>query len=1300
MDNAGRSYRTKQGNWERGAAATDKAENWRANDQFRGQNMRPEGGQQGKKNQGGPYKASPKKGGLGPLSYSPGGYRGGHSPLQRDDQWFTGFENSCLNQEDNWRGRTQQPWRRTTQGEVLTENMDQGRRDAADAHKQGNRRRNRKTKNALAKEDRSLGNEESTSSFEDRQNVQQAEKQLLKEEIYFLKRKPHNNPGAFYTCALCDVTLDSIPHAYKHIRDKRHKKKARQKQEQLMLTEIQPPGPEQISAVTAALEAVVQEHGLNDQDVEKRRCVVSLMQNLLLSVLPEIRLRPYGSSCTKFGFKDSDVNIDIQYPPHMHQPDVLLLVKDCLSVSPLFINVEADFHARVPVVMCTDKMSGLICKVSAGNDNAFQTTTYLSSLADREPLLHPLVVGLRRWAQICEIDRAEEGGLPTYVFGLMVIYFLQKRREPLLPTYLNQELKVFSLSKLPDFNLTHAEEGYLHWSYTPSSKEPPQQAGSSCLDGKVPLVFPNSHPAVEIGRLWIEMLRFYSLEFKMDDYVISVRTGAVLSRDMKDWPKRRIAVEDPFAVKRNVARSLSSQQMYDYIFHCLKSTYKYFALPPNTPAAHRKRETKQGQTPGTMPDAPSEDPACLSDFSQLSLQSKTTRPAMENGPDDSDCIIEDEEEIEECSDSDEEREKEKVDPGKSSLSEEDEDEEEDVDVDTHGRQHLDSFTTEEEDIFQVDEISGEDLLSDEEAPDLDTPGLLDEEEEVELEPGPSKKSPEEEKPPKQTRSAYEFTRQAFTRGKSHTVVCSLCKRDGHLKKDCPEDFKKVELEPLPPMTPEFLRVLNSVCEQCYTDFAPDELEQDVKESILQDLETFVRKQFSGARLQLFGSSKNGFGFRMSDLDICMMLEGRDNMHNSDCTNIIKGLARHLKKHPALRNILPITTAKVPIVKFLHRSSSLEGDISLYNTLGLHNTHLLATYAAIDARVKILCCAMKIFAKTCDIGDASRGSLSSYAYTLMVLFFLQQRNPPVIPVLQEIYNGKKKPEVLVDGWNVYFHDDLKTLPSVWPEYRKNTETVGELWLGLLRFYTEDFDFKEHVVCIRQHACLTTFNKQWTSKYIVIEDPFDLNHNLGAGLSRKMTNFIMKAFINGRRLFGTPVKMRLPISPSVMEYFFDAAVLTGGELAPNDRCCRICGKIGHYMKECPMRKKGRHRRDSENLQDSGEEGKDQVRPKNESWRKRDPAEMRCCFLCGSTSHIKRDCQLNRVPAGFQKGNVKMERFAPPTAAQPKNLREKEKQGLTLQEEKRGRKQQNVILSPQAGSLACRNATRPGHRKSPVE
>nr|XP_046241304.1 terminal uridylyltransferase 7 isoform X2 [Scatophagus argus] len=1298
MENLGRPKRARHGDWEREAAA-DKVENWRIQDQGRGQHFRSEGGQQGK-SQGGLYRASPKKGGLGPMSYSPGGFRGGHSPLQRDDfRWFSGPENSGGSRDDNWRGRSQQQpqqhWRRNSQGEGAEEYREQGRSEANDgsAHKSGRKRRNRNKKKAFAEENRGL--EESTLSAKDMRSLRLAERRLNKDEIYCLKKRSHSNPSALYTCALCDVLLESLSDANRHIRDKRHKKKARERQEQVMLIEILPPGPEQISAVSAALAAVVGEHGLNDEDVVKRQSVVALMQDLLLSVLPEIRLRLYGSSCTKFGFKDSDVNIDIQYPPHMHQPDVLMLVKDNLSVSPLFVDLEADFHARVPVVICKEKNSGLVCKVSAGNENAFQTTSYLSALSNREPVLLPLVLGLRRWAQICVIDHAEEGGLPPYVFALMVIYFLQQRKESLLPTYLKQDIKVFSLSRLSDFNLTHVDEdGYLHWAYTPSSKESSQPAEGSCIKGKVPLVFQTPHLPVEVGLLWVEMLRFYSLEFNTADNVISVRTSVVLSREMKDWPKKRIAVEDPFAVKRNVARTVNSQQMYEYILHCLKTTYKYFALPLNTPAASHKTRAQRGPIKGANVKALNEE--IVSDFSQLSFQSQQENDPdiVENGPEDSDCIIEEEEEVEEYSDSDEEREKEKADLGKSSLSEDEEDEDVDIDVGTGNRHHLDSFTTEDEEIFPVDEISGEELLSDVEGPDLDTLGSMDEEDEEEgeevdlapplLEDTVKDESPENETQ-KQSKLSYEFTRQAFTRGKSHMVVCSLCKRDGHLKKDCPEDFKKVQLDPLPPITPEFLGILNQVCEQCYTDFAPDELEMSVREHILQDLETFVRRQFAGARLQLFGSSKNGFGFRQSDLDICMVLEGQETINDIDCITIIESLARLLKKHPGVKNILPITTAKVPIVKFYHVRTSLEGDISLYNTLALHNTHLLASYAAIDRRVKILCYVMKVFAKMCDIGDASRGSLSSYAYTLMVLFFLQQRNPPVIPVLQEIYDGKKKPEVLVDGWNVYFFDDLKALPSRWPQYGKNTETVGELWLGLLRFYTEDFDFREHVVCIRQHDRLTTFNKQWTSKYIVIEDPFDLNHNLGAGLSRKMTNFIMKAFINGRTVFGTPVKAFPPVYPSQMEYFFDPEVLTEGEVAPNDRCCRICGKIGHFMKDCPMRKKSKHRKDSErrpehqrDKMDTGEDSKDQVRHKSEHWRKRDALEMRCCYLCGSSAHIKKDCQLYKSPAG----TVKKENFYSPSSAHLRNLREKERQGSPVQEENKKRKQQNVILSPQAG------------------
>uniref|UniRef100_A0A8K9X8S6 CCHC-type domain-containing protein n=1 Tax=Oncorhynchus mykiss TaxID=8022 RepID=A0A8K9X8S6_ONCMY len=981
----------------------------------------------------------------------------------------------------------------------------------------GRNRRNHNWRRGLGEEDHGPVVDESALSAKELLGLKQAEDKIGREKIFRLKKRSHSNPSAVYSCSLCEVLLDSVSDAHRHMKDKWHKRRAKERCEEEMLTEIAPPRAEQVAAVGMALEGVVRERGMSDQDVENRQKIVSNMQEVLTAVLPEVKLRLYGSSCTKFGFKDSDVNIDIQFPPHVSSPAYL------------YSNLEVDFHARVPVVICKDKDSGLVCKVSAGNDNACLTTSFLFELSSREPLLLPLVLGFRHWAWICHVDRAEEGGLPSYVLALMVIYFLQQRKRPVLPAYLGHEVHTQSCFNLFTRTNTHTHPGViiLHWSLSSAIKpvETPKLI-TVCFSAVSP-------PSV--GLLWVEMLRFYSLEFNMTECVISVRTSLVVSRDAKDWPKKRIAVEDPFAVKRNVARTLNSQQMYEYILHCLKSTYKYFALPLSLPSANHKMAGPRGANykQGPRQKALSDVSRVQSGLSSLKLESQAANGQKgEAGfKQDSDCMVEEEEES--PSDSDNEGE----DLGKNSLSEEEEEDEE-LDEEVYPRHHLDSVNTEDEELFPLDEVS-EELLSDEEGPDLDTPSSLDEEEVA---------SPKQD---------------------SHTVVCSVCKRDGHLKKDCPEDFQRVQLAPLPPMTPAFLKTLNTVCQQCYRDFAPDDVELGVREHILQDLESFVKRQFTGARLRLFGSSKNGFGFKQSDLDICMVLDGQETAEGLDCISIIESLARLLRKHPGLRNILPITTAKVPIVKFYHARTGLEGDISLYNTLALHNTRLLASYAAIDPRVKILCYVTKVFAKLCDIGDASRGSLSSYGFTLMVLFYLQQRNPPVIPVLQEIYDEEKKPEVLVDGWNVYFYDDLDKLPERWQQ--KNLESVGALWLGLLQFYTETFDFREYVISIRQSAALTTFNKQWTSKYIVIEDPFDLNHNLGAGLSRRMTNFIMKAFINGRSVFGTTVKAYPPEYTSPMEFFFDPEVLTEGQLAPNDRCCRICGKIGHFMKDCPMRRK---------------------------------------------------------------------------------------------------------------------------------
>ncbi|XP_051929272.1 terminal uridylyltransferase 4 isoform X1 [Hippocampus zosterae] len=1016
--------------------------------------------------------------------------------------------------------------------------------------------------------------------------LRQAEERLNRDYIHKLLKHSPEYPKYQYICKLCSVHIEHIQAAHKHIKEKRHKKNIMEKQEENELRALPPPNTLQLRAIDTAVLEAARQKGISEEDFDHRKAVVTRMEDIIKKHLSACTLSLYGSCLTRFAFKTSDINIDVIHPSRMTQPEVLIQVLDILKNSTEFSEVVSDFHAKVPAIICRDVKSGLICKVSAGNDVACLTTNHMAALAKLEPRLVPLVLAFRYWARLCHIDCQAEGGIPSYSFALMVIFFLQQRKEPILPVYLGHWIDGFDVKHVDEYHLTGIQSDmYVQWEHRPSStmdghvenQNDARGEGRSKPERSKPDKAQISHglarltfelcEEVSLGQLWLELLRFYTLEFGLEEYIVSIRLKVLLSREMKNWPRRRLAIEDPFALKRNVARSLNSQMVFEYIQERFRTAYKYFACPQ-----------KKGR---------------MEQKSKMGGKQESTLSQVEKKGHASVCAN-------------------KIETNLSKLTDENiqmtfQQSKDDDEILSDNKARSDLSTEEDERLLDGSlmamALSEESKASKHSS--LPINGLLHEELKGEEEENCFS---EKEGVATSEELHYIFDKMIFTGGKPPNVVCSICKRDGHLKDECPDDFKKIELKLLPPMNNHFREILNGLCKLCHYELAPTHAEQQKREQILASLERFIRKEYNDkAQLCLFGSSKNGFGFHDSDLDICMTLEGHKTAEKLNCKEIIEGLAKVLKKHAGLRNILPITTAKVPIVKFEHRQSGLEGDISLYNTLAQHNTRMLAMYAALDQRVQFLGYMMKVFAKRCDIGDASRGSLSSYAYILMVLYFLQQRQPPVIPVLQEIFNGTSVPQRRVDGWNAYFFDDLEDLRLRQrnTQVELNTESVGELWLGLLRFYTEEFDFKEHVISIRQKKRLTTFEKQWTSKCIAIEDPFDLSHNLGAGVSRKMTNFIMKAFINGRKLFGTPF---YPAPGTEADYFFDAKVLTDGELAPNDRCCRICGKIGHYMKDCPKR-----RRMKKKENDKDEDVKDEEREQKD----------RRCFQCGDTGHVRRDC-----------------------------------------------------------------------------
>ncbi|CAL1267375.1 unnamed protein product [Larinioides sclopetarius] len=634
-----------------------------------------------------------------------------------------------------------------------------------------------------------------------------------------------------------------------------------------------------------------------------------------------------------------------------------------------------------------------------------------------------------------------------------------------------------------------------------------------------------------IGELWLKFFHFYNFDYKIGQHVVCIRSSKRITCKDRNWSTRFFAIEDPYS-KRNLAYVIPTFAVFQYIQRCFLRTYRYFAFP-------------QLKT-GSVELIKNESFDALTLFEYVSAQ-----------------------------------------PDMKDLEESEESENEDLE-DHDPEINIEDFvsTMKNMSLNNEDNVDGTITSSEKSSSDI-VPST------IEISSSP-KKSNDKSTKENQTKSSiktnsqpvcywetngrettkemfhYEFKAVTLKGDKKVPLQCKLCKASGHQKKDCPNDDLPIPV-PLPPMTPDFLNVIDEVLNRIKDENAVSKSEVDNIESVMHDVQKYIREVFPDATLKLFGSFCNGFGFKnQSDMDFCLTFGDRNDGKDLDNTLIIEKIAEELRKHPELQNVLPITSAKVPIVKFSWRSTGLEGDISLYNTLALVNTEMLEAYTKIDPRVQVLGYALKHLAKVLGICDASRGSLSSYAYILLVIYFLQQRPTPVIPVLQELYEDGEKPLEMVENWNVYFFRDLDRLKDVWPDYGKNKERIGELWLGLLSFYTCDFNWKEYVISIRQKKPLLRFKKLWYNDQLAIEDPFDLNHNLGAGLSRKMNSYILKALAKTRERFGFPVPLERMRKYNEHIYLFNRNFLNSGVEPPQDRGCSNCGKIGHMARNCPQEK----------------------------------------------------------------------------------------------------------------------------------
>ncbi|CAJ1380010.1 unnamed protein product [Effrenium voratum] len=250
------------------------------------------------------------------------------------------------------------------------------------------------------------------------------------------------------------------------------------------------------------------------------------------------------------------------------------------------------------------------------------------------------------------------------------------------------------------------------------------------------------------------------------------------------------------------------------------------------------------------------------------------------------------------------------------------------------------------------------------------------------------------------------------------------------------------------------------------------------------------------RVRPFGSVANGYGTKFSDLDATCYAVREENEEEEEqkqpASEILgERLAPLLREHPQFTMAQEVLHARVPILKLCFEGK-LEVDLSCHNTLPLQNTKLLKAYSSLDKRVRDLVITVKLWAKANEVCGASQSHLSSYALTLMAIYFMQVHPKiklPMLPVAVFKENGadaEQKVAAARSSWTCAL-------------------SLGQMVLRFFQFYSQEFSWGHEVVSVRHGFYRLDTSEQFVQKLkgrnfqrLHVEDPVDETRNLNCVL----------------------------------------------------------------------------------------------------------------------------------------------------------------------------------------------------------
>lgn len=284
-------------------------------------------------------------------------------------------------------------------------------------------------------------------------------------------------------------------------------------------------------------------------------------------------------------------------------------------------------------------------------------------------------------------------------------------------------------------------------------------------------------------------------------------------------------------------------------------------------------------------------------------------------------------------------------------------------------------------------------------------------------------------------------------------------------------------------------------------------------------------------VNVFGSAINGLWTDASDLDLCVQIPNV--VSRSATIRNLRRIAFLLEPLAPDRTFENIFTAKIPILHWKKtKSKSKIGmqqidslgcsiDISVNNVLAISNSALIGTYVACDERVKAVVMALKLWARARDLNDRSKGTLGSFALSLMVIHFLQTCNPPILVSLQDLALESNQVPKYVSGIDVRFTTDMDRIKQELARVTngvENTMTVMQLIQEFFYYFGWTYIKNSHMPITIRSVDLQFMHKQgdmittasafdMEDKFMHVDNPFEVGVDV-ANISFHQRNRIVK------------------------------------------------------------------------------------------------------------------------------------------------------------------------------------------------